>query len=682
MATDDPRDPRFENFAPMGLEDRAPLAKAHFIGTESATSNAQALESKTGDQRLFEKAGALVPPYGPDLLCMLFEHSNSLRQNVEAYMVNIDGFGHRFEPVIDLDADDAEERVSDAIFLDRLADESSGKGTNVEFPTDEEVEAKIEEMKDEMRLEKARLEAFFRFCCLDESFISLRKKTRQDREILGSGFWEVLRNKKGDISQFTYLAGFVIRLMPLDSDLVETEINVKRTPLTYETIKVKRRFRRFVQCFEGNKIYFKELGDPRVVSALSGKAYETFEQLQAEEGEGLNEGEEIPQATEITHFKIHSSRTPYGIPRWIGTLLAVLGSRQAEEVNFLYFENKSVPPLAVLVSGGRLSKDSTKHLEDYIKTKIKGRTNFHNILVIEGIPADAPAIEAAGGKMKIEIVPLTMAQHDDALFQNYDGQNMDKVGMSFRNPRLLRGDIRDFNRATAEAALEFAEMQVYSPEREEFDWFMNRKIFADLLIKYWQFVSNAPTTRNPIDLAKIISMLVRDNILTPEEARELAQGIFNRDFKRIDELWTKIPPALLMAGIIPESADADALAMLEGFGEEEAEEEEPEEEPDDLEMNADGEVEEDPKKKKVPPKAQKRLLRKRYGRASKARQYRRLAQDLHRLRKMIDEAAADDAREVFDETRTAIRQEEKEVEREVEQVPEAEISQFFEDEES
>ena len=51
-------------------------------------------------------------------------------------------------------------------------------------------------------------------------------------------------------------------------------------------------------------------------------------------------------ATEILHFRVHNPRSAYGVPRWIGNLLAVLGSRQAEEVNFLYFENKSVPPLA------------------------------------------------------------------------------------------------------------------------------------------------------------------------------------------------------------------------------------------------------------------------------------------------------------------------------------------------
>ena len=43
----------------------------------------------------FASAGALDPPYDPEALCLLMEHSNSLRQNVDAYATNIDGFGHR-----------------------------------------------------------------------------------------------------------------------------------------------------------------------------------------------------------------------------------------------------------------------------------------------------------------------------------------------------------------------------------------------------------------------------------------------------------------------------------------------------------------------------------------------------------------------------------------------------------
>lgn len=559
------------------LTDREALAKVHFIGQEdNPVSNVKPVETRNSDERIFEKTGAIAPPYGPDTLCKIFEHSSSLRQNVDAYAVNIDANGHRFEPVIDLEADDAEDQVRDAMFLERLHEaerDSGGKPVEVEAPTDAEVSERIESMTDEMRLEKAKIESFFKFCCADESFVSLRQKTRQDQEVIGNGYWEVIRNGAGQPSQFTYIPAFTVRLLPLKrSDLIETEVNIKASPLAFEKVRTRKQFRRFIQVFEGSKVFFKAFGDPRIMSAETGQSYKNDAALQAEEAEGRDASMgPVPLATEIIHFPIHSSRSPYGVPRWIGNLLAVLGTRQAEEVNFLYFENKSVPPLAVLVSGGRLTSEAVKRLESFIENRIKGRQNFHRILVIEAVSAGTTALaDNAARLMKIEIVPLTGSQQSDALFLKYDERNVDKVGMSFRLPRLLRGDIRDFNRATAEAALEFAEAQVFVPLRSDFDWLINRKLLADLEVKYWTFVSNSPMTTNPIDLSEIIERLVKVSVLTPEEARELAKAVFNRDFPKIDELWTKIPPELLKAGILPDGMEPPE-------GEEELEEEPPEE---------------------------------------------------------------------------------------------------------
>lgn len=643
------------------LSDRVALAKVHFIGQEdNPVSNVKPVETQNTDERIFSKSGAIAPPYSPETLCKIFEHSSSLRQNVDAYSVNIDANGHRFEPVIDLEADDAFDQVRDAMFLELLHEaerDSGGEAVEVEAPTDAEVNERIDAMTEEMRLEKAKLESFFKFCCADESFVSLRQKTRQDQEVIGGGFWEIIRNGAGEPSQFTYIPAFTMRLLPLKrSDLVETETNIKASPLTFDKVKTRKRFRRFVQVFEGSKSFFKSFGDPRVMSADTGAMFKTDEALQAAEGEGRDEADgPVPSATEVIYFPIHSPRSPYGIPRWIGNLLAVLGTRQAEEVNFLYFENKSVPPLAVLVSGGRMSQESVKRLETYVENKIKGRKNFHRILVIEAEPAGgatAPIGDNVSGRMRIEIVPLTGSQQQDALFLKYDERNVDKVGMSFRLPRLLRGDIRDFNRATAEAALEFAEAQVFGPLRQDFDWTINRKILADLEVKFWTFASNSPTTSNPMDLAEIIERLVNASVLTPEEGRELAESVFNRDFKKIDELWTKIPPELLKKGILPEGEE------LPGQPEEEPEEEPPDEgEPEldpetgkpikaagdvgtgDLKTRGGAKVPAQGGKKKKPKKGFTRLpagVGKRYADRVREKNLRKLAKDVIELRAALD----------------------------------------------
>jgi len=513
------------------------ILKAVVVG-----SRVQDPASRPGGEEVstaFAAAGALQPPYDPEALCLLVEHSNSLRPNVDSYATNIDGFGYRFEPAIDFDAEDARQKVSDAMMLERIA--ARDAGTLVEgmplTPATEEVAARFTELRQLARVERARLEAFFDFCCFDHSFVDLRRRMRQDLEVTGNAFWEVLRDGKGDLARFVYVPSYTVRLLPLDREAVEVRERVRVSTISFDTVSARRRLRRYVQIQGVERVYFKSFGDPRVVSRSTGRVFPDIAALKAAQPDD-------GPATELLHFAIHSPRSPYGVPRWVGTLLSVLGSRQMEEVNYLYFENKSVPPLALLVSGGRLSDASVPRIERFIDENLKGKANFHKILILE-----ADGSGTGDGRAKIELRPLTDAQQHDALFQLYDERNIDKVGSSFRLPRLLRGESKDFNRATAESALRFAEDQVFQPERDEFDFLMNRKVLADMGLRFWRFRSQTPVTRDPERMTEMVERLVRVGVLTPEEGRLLAGDIFNREFRKIGDDWTKRPITLTLAGI-------------------------------------------------------------------------------------------------------------------------------------
>jgi len=489
----------------------------------------------------FASAGALVPPYDPEALCLVIEHSNSLRQNVDAYATNIDGFGHRLEPAIDFDADDADRHVADCIALERQAAKERGElpaDAAIE-PTEDEVASRKRELMLLARAERARLESFFDFCCFDHSFVDLRRRTRQDLEVTGNAYWEVLRNNRGELARLVHVPAQTVRLLPLDPAPVEVEEKVRVSPVAYETTSARRRLRRFVQIQGVESVFFKTFGDPRVVSKKTGEVF-------PDAGTLLRTRPDDAPATELLHFAIHSPRSPYGVPRWVGTLLSVLGSRQMEEVNYLYFENKSVPPLALLVSGGKLSEASVPRIERFIEENLKGKQNFHKVLILE---AEGGTGSGENARAKIELRPLTDAQQQDALFQLYDERNIDKVGSAFRLPRLLRGESKDFNRATAESALRFAEDQVFQPERDEFDFLVNRKLLADMGIRFWRFRSQTPVTRDPERMTAMVERLVRVGVLTPEEGRLLASDIFNREFRKIGDDWVKRPITLTLAGI-------------------------------------------------------------------------------------------------------------------------------------
>lgn len=521
----------------------APTAKA-LPAAASPVAPSNTLPTTDEANTLFTNAGAILPPYEPETLVALFEHSSALRPNVDSYVTNIESFGGRFEPLIDLDAADADKKIGDAMFLDRLYRAGDSAVAQAPYPTAEEIANKRTEVTHAMRLERAKLDAFIDSAVPDDSFVGLREKSRNDHEVTGNGYWEVRRNAAGRIAQFTYVPAHSVRLLPIEYTATEIRARERISLLSTEYTTRHRRFRRFVQIVANRVMYFREFGDPRAMNALTGLSYASVEAMR----------EQVPDAipaTEIVHFKVHSARSPYGVPRWIGSLLSVLGSRAAEEVNYLYFDNKAIPPLAVLVSGGRLAADAKTRIESFIDDHIKGKNNFHKILIIEAVGPNAqgtPGLPEAG-RVRIEIEKLHDAQQQDALFQTYDERNIDKIGSAFRVPRLLRGDVRDFNRATAEAALEYAETQVFGPERNRFDEFMNRQILPDMGVRFWRYVSNTPISRDPSQLTEWIVKFVTANVLTPAEARDLARDVFNRELKRIDDDWAQRPIQITLAGL-------------------------------------------------------------------------------------------------------------------------------------
>jgi PBSX family phage portal protein len=516
------------------------ILKAVVVGAR--VPDATSIPGGEGVGALFGVSGALEPPYDPEALCLLFEHSNSLRQNVDAYATNIDGFGHRLDPAIDFDADDADRRVGACIYLERLAARDRGDlgVADALEPTPDEIKVRRRELVQLARAERARLTSFFEACSFDHSFVELRRRTRQDLEVTGNAYWEVLRNARGDVARLVYVPAYTMRLLPLDAKPVDVEETVRVSPVTVERVATRQRMRRFLQIQYAQRTYFKAFGDPRVVSRTTGQEFASIDELRSSRPDD-------GAATEILHFAIPSPRSPYGIPRWIGALLAVLGSRQMEEVNHAYFENKSVPPLALLVSGGKLSETSIPRIERFVEENIKGKNNFHKILILEA-EGGGPAVNDAA-RAKIELHPLTQAQQTDALFADYDDRNIDKVGGAFRLPRLLRGDSREFNRSVADAQLRFAEDQVFQPERDEFDFVINRKLLADMGIRFWRFRSQTPVTRDPERMTDMVEKLVRVGVLTPEEGRVLASDIFNREFAKLGADWTKRPITLTLAGI-------------------------------------------------------------------------------------------------------------------------------------
>jgi len=533
-------------------EVRSLIVKARVADSGIAAPTAVQDDMTKSLQAVFGKARVLEPPYDPRLLMRVAENSSALNQNVESYMTNIDGLGYRLEPVFDFDSSDTFEKVREAMWL--------GEGNKkAPMPEDKAVEDQIIMLKRQAHLEELELKNFFQFMNPEGSFTSLRRETRQHLEITGNAFWEILRNNKGMIARAVIVPSTHVRLLPLDENPIEVEDKVKVGPLHESAVTQYRFFRRFVQAVGQRAVYFKEFGDPRVVSRDTGKIYpdlKTFQKAATKTDAPANE---------ILHFRLPRPGEAYGIPRWIGSLLSVLGSRAADEVNYDYFDNKAIPPMALLVQGGRLGGDDASVISNYIRDHVRGRQNFHKMLIIEAVASDAQQLAGVTTQPTLKFERLTDTQLSEGQFQKYDERNIDKIGSAFRLPRIMRGDIRDFNKSTALAALRFAEEQVFAPERSEFDALLNRKILPELGISLWRFKTSGNRTRDPDVVSEIVERLVKANVVTINEGREILADALGIALPALPDVWAKQPIELTLAGWLPEGAegeDDEALDQL------------------------------------------------------------------------------------------------------------------------
>jgi PBSX family phage portal protein len=464
--------------------------------------------------------GILEPPYSLEYLAQLPDHSNILSQCVEAMETNIDGFGFALEPIGEADP------------------ENDGVGTK------------------EAEDERKRILHFFEFCNPDIPYSQLRRRVRRDLETTGNGYWEIVRDGKGDIAWIEHIEAHTMRLTKLDTQRVDVILSIRDDESNeFQECPYKKFFRRFVQIRNGKRVYFKEFGDPRIVDSRNGKVLDE---------ESVAEGDFVP-ATEVIHFKQYSPHSPYGAPRWIGNLLAVLGSRQAEEVNYEYFENNTVPPLALLVAGS-LAENTVSRIQDFIDDNMKGRKGFHKILVIEASPTTDPVPGLPAPKVSIEFKPLSDAQQKDALFDNYDRTNREKIRSSFRLPPIFVGLTSDYTRATAHESRSIAEEQVFAPERADHDFVINRILFSAMKVRYWKYRSLSPDTNDIEVMAGVIDAFCRCG-LTVKEAREEMGRLLNRPLALAegeDADWTNLPLSVYLEKLRIGAAGTESESVPEG----------------------------------------------------------------------------------------------------------------------
>jgi capsid portal protein len=494
---------------------------------------------------LNHSAQLLDPRFDPVRLAEVYQTSAHLRPPIGAMVANIDAMGHVLEPFVDLSSAEADEIIKTALITEGVDD---GLTYDEATPSDDDIAAAKEILARDQRIERVHLDRWFASVGIGTTWTELRKRTRLDLEITGNAYWEILRGTDdapavgrdgssiplGPITRIRHLRSPEFRLARSDGKRVDVARVVRTSPVAVDIETDSRKVRRFVQMVGGHTVWFREFGDPRTVSSKTGVVYESEDELHRTEG-----ADAVP-ATEVIHFSIYDSLSVYGVPRWAGTRLSVLGSTAADEVNLDYFDSK--PPAGMLlVTGGRLGKKTVGRLEKLWEAQARGRAKFHGLVVIEAVEGGLAMQANGSGKAAVSFQPLTGTQQSDALFSDYDRENANKIGRSWRLSPILRGDSRDANRATAQAAVAIADEQVFSDERKTFDTFVTDTVLPQAGFTRWRFITNSPApSSDPIELTNSIANLMDKSpgLLSINEARRMLSKALNEDLDPVDNQHT------------------------------------------------------------------------------------------------------------------------------------------------
>jgi len=478
-------------------------------------------------EMLVREGRVLEPPFDLMTLSMLPENNSELSPCIEAMAANIDGYGYRFVSRLQMDDPD--------------------------IPKD---------LKKSIDAEMVYLQNFFSYACLKDSFLAFRKKVRRDLETTGNAWFEIVRSVSGRIQGFNHIPAYQMRLGPVDKEPIQADMKILELQLDgsveIRNIKVWSRFRMHAQSksvyYRNLSIssnyalrWFKEFGDPRVYDNETGFVVPESE---------VSKFPEDKKANEVFHMSLYCSRSPYGMPRFIGNLLSIFGDRSAEEINYITFRNNNIPSMALLVSNGQLTDGTIKRIESFVESQIQGSDNYSKFLIIEAESMEMLTNAEDSGNVKLDIKPLTKEQIQDELFQNYQKNNQAKIRRSFRIPSILLGATEDLNRATAETARKLADEQVFAPEREEFDSTMNRLFFPEMGIQYHRFRSNSPNTTDNTQLVAILSGAEKTGGMTPRIARNMLEEILGDELPQFPKDFpADLPFSMLMAEAVKNKAD-------------------------------------------------------------------------------------------------------------------------------
>lgn len=371
---------------------------------------------------------------------------------------------------------------------------------------------KVEDLDEtpKMKAEWNQLEQLVNELCYERPAKEVIEEVIRHVEECGNGFLEVIRNGKGEVVGIDSIKPEYMAVTKLNKVVNENGQDIKvryfcfRDPLMDSGVE--------------SGTWYKTFGDPTPLN-INGSV--------GKEGSGT--------ATEVIHLKNGDFQDPYGIPRWIGALIKVIGNRKADELNYRYFTQGRHIPLAITLENAQLTAESEATLQSYANA-IGGEENQHKFLLLEAEKV-GPSDEMLGMEDKykpaIRIEKLADILQKDALFLDYDKNVIDSILGAFRLPPIYVARSSDYTRSTAETAKELTEEQVFQPLRESYEARTN-SLFREYEFKYVEVFFKTSNIVKMEDIKSILDPAIEAKAVAPNDLRDIVGKVLNKPLEPFD----------------------------------------------------------------------------------------------------------------------------------------------------
>jgi len=335
-----------------------------------------------------------------------------------------------------------------------------------------------DKQKKQIDKETELLEEVFDYPNPDLPFSEVMYQVKVDEESIGNGFLEVSRNLAGKVKGMYHIPGHTMRILVSGKG--------------------------FVQIRNGRRRYFKNFGIDEDVDMVTGEF-----------------GYNIPydrRGNEIIHFKIYTPRDSYyGIPRYVAAADAIAGSKLAARRNLSFFRNDATPRMAITVENGKLDGHSINEIRNFVNTEGKGIENAHRVMILQAQQKQMGGLDQKD--VKINVIPLTVGQTDDASHIKYRAANDDEIRESFGIGEVFLGAKGAVNRSTAEVSRAITNEQEFVPDAQVKEYKINNTICRDFEVKMVQFEFTRPNFTDQLGQAEIFQRYLQGGGITPNDIR-------------------------------------------------------------------------------------------------------------------------------------------------------------------